>query len=85
MLSIQPCGTQQSRLGVYEIKAKPCMESSRSDVCNQADRNTRYRVMIYNPNGLMRYKGGKPTFDDIPSLSDWIKKSKSFDLDFLCS
>ena len=40
--------------------------------------------MIYSPDGLMRYNNGKAIVDDMPLLSQWIKKSKSEDLDFLC-
>ena len=40
--------------------------------------------MIYSPDELMRYNNGKIAIvDDIPLLSQWIKKSKSEDLDFL--
>ncbi len=40
--------------------------------------------MIYSPDGLMRYNNGNfAIVDDIPLLSQWIKKSKSEDLDFL--
>ena len=39
--------------------------------------------MIYSPNGLMRYNDSNAIVDDIPLLSQWIKKSKSEDLDFL--
>ncbi len=40
--------------------------------------------MIYSPDGLMRYNNGKIAIvDDIPLLSQWIKKDKSFDLSFL--
>ena len=33
------------------------------------------RVMIYSPNGLMRYNNSFAIVDDIPLLSQWIKKS----------
>ena len=39
--------------------------------------------MICSPNGLMRYNDSNAIVDDIPLLSQWIKKSKSEDLDFL--
>ncbi len=39
--------------------------------------------MIYSPKGLMRYNDSDAIVDDIPLLSQWIKKSKSEDLDFL--
>ena len=39
--------------------------------------------MIYSPDGLMRYNDSNAIVDDIPLLSQWIKKSKSEDLDFL--
>ena len=41
------------------------------------------RVMIYSPDGLMRYNDSNAIDDDMPLLSQWIKKSKSEDLDFL--
>ena len=39
-------------------------------------------MMIYIPNGLMRYNNSVAIVDDMPLLSQWIKKSKSKDLDF---
>ncbi len=39
--------------------------------------------MIYSPDGLMRYNDSNAIVDDMPLLSQWIKKSKSKDLDFL--
>ena len=39
--------------------------------------------MIYSPDGLMRYNDSDAIVDDMPLLSQWIKKSKSEDLDFL--
>ena len=34
--------------------------------------------MIYSPDGLMRYNNGKIAIvDDIPLLSQWIKKERS--------
>ena len=30
--------------------------------------------MIYSPNGLMRYNDSNPIVDDMPLLSQWIKK-----------
>ena len=41
------------------------------------------RVMIYSPDGLMRCNNGKIAIvDDMPLLSQWIKKTKSEDLAF---
>ena len=34
--------------------------------------------MIYSPNGLMRYNDSDAIVDDIPLLSQWIKKSACF-------
>ena len=39
--------------------------------------------MIYCPNGLMRYNDSIAIVDDIPLLSQWIKKSRSGERDFL--
>ena len=39
--------------------------------------------MIYSPKGLMRYNDSNAIVDDMPLLSQWIKKDKSFDLSFL--
>ena len=39
--------------------------------------------MIYSPNGLMRYNDSIAIVDDIPLLSQWIKKSRSGERDFL--
>ena len=36
------------------------------------------RVMIYSPEGLMRYNYSVAIVDDIPLLSQWIKKSTCF-------
>ena len=36
------------------------------------------RVMIYSPDGLMRYNNGKIAIvDDMPLLSQWIKKHEA--------
>ena len=40
-------------------------------------------VMICSPVGLMRYNDSIAIVDDIPLLSQWIKKSRSFERDFL--
>ena len=54
-----------------EINAKHCIASLRKlflyTLC----------VMIYSPDGLMRYNDSNAIVDDIPLLSQWIKK---FDL-----
>ena len=34
--------------------------------------------MIYSPNGLMRYNDSNTIVDDIPLLSQWIKKQTSY-------
>ena len=39
--------------------------------------------MIYSPDGLMRYNDSIAIVDDIPLLSQWIKKSRSGERDFL--
>ena len=41
--------------------------------------------MIYSPDGLMRYNDSKAIVDDIPLLSQWIKKSRSEKRDFLAA
>ena len=72
-------------VATQKITAEPCISSIPKElyiIKPQVD--TRWRVMRYN-NGsavvddIHRTSRG----DDIPSLSAWIKKSKSFDLDFL--
>ena len=39
--------------------------------------------MIYCPNGLMRYNDSIAIVDDIPLLSQWIKKPRSEERGFL--
>ena len=39
--------------------------------------------MIYSPNGPMRYNDSNAIVDDMPLLSQWIKKSRSEERDFL--
>ena len=34
--------------------------------------------MIYSPNGLMRYNDSNAIVDDMPLLSQWIKKNEAF-------
>ena len=41
--------------------------------------------MIYSPKGLMRYNDSNAIVDDMPLLSQWIKKSRSEERDFLAA
>ena len=43
-----------------------------------ADTYTPYGVMIYSPDGLMRYNDSFAIADDIPLLSQWIKNPLDF-------
>ena len=37
-----------------------------------------FGVTIYSPDGLTRYNNGTAVVDDMPLLSQWIKKSTCF-------
>ena len=58
----------QFRKELHIIKTKFCISSLRKVF------NTRQSVMIYSPNGLMRYNDSVAIVDDMPLLSQRIKK-----------
>ncbi len=64
---------------VYHQFQRNCISSRRSLVYHHCESffDTRWCVMIYSPDGLMRYNDSKAIVGDIPLLSQGIKK---FDL-----
>ena len=64
----------QFRKELHIIKTQFCISSTvLTVVYHHCERG-----FWYTPEGVMRYKGGNAALDDMPLLSQWIKKSTCF-------